>query len=564
MTHLIADLRIWQKTLLPIVLTAAVSIGITFYMSTTISDIDSRYSQLIDNQAQGAIWVVRSNVAIGDAVQAVWRVLGEPSVATKQAVAADLENMKATYRERLGQATRRISDPAVAATLANIEHDFMAVLATGQEAVRLSIAGDQSAAEKMMSEKFVGPMIQLRKATYAVTDGRIQALEKRSDDLSAETNTARTLSITIAAASLVVSLLLGIWISLSGIVRPIGLLTAAMARLAGSDWATDVPGTTRKDELGAMAKTVEIFKQNGIEAARLTAEQEAERAVKEQRALRLEQLTQAFEATAASLVGQVSAAATELQATAGSMTDTAGQTTQQATNVAVAAEQASANVQTVATAAEELAASISEISRQVGQSAKIAGQAVEDAKRTDGVVQTLAAGAQKIGEVVGLISSIAGQTNLLALNATIEAARAGDAGKGFAVVASEVKSLATQTAKATEDIARQIAQIQSATKEAVDSIQGIGTTIGEVSQIAAAIAAAVEEQGAATQEIARNVQQASAGTQEVTSNIAGVSEGASSTGAAAAQVLGAAGELSRQAEHLSGEVSQFITGVKAA
>jgi methyl-accepting chemotaxis protein len=218
----------------------------------------------------------------------------------------------------------------------------------------------------------------------------------------------------------------------------------------------------------------------------------------------------------------------------------------------------------VSAAAEQLASSISEISRQVAQSASIAGKAKDDARRTDGIVQALAAGAQKIGEVVGLISSIAGQTNLLALNATIEAARAGDAGKGFAVVASEVKSLATQTTKATQDIASQVGQIQTATKEAVEAIRGIATTINEISEIAAAIAAAVEEQGSSTQEIARNVQQAAAGTQEVTSNIVGVTRGASSTDAAANQVLASAQELSRQSDQLRTEMSHYIAGVKAA
>ena len=286
----------------------------------------------------------------------------------------------------------------------------------------------------------------------------------------------------------------------------------------------------------------------------------AERGLRE----RLEGLSQNFSGKVGHLVGLVSSAATELQATAQSMTGTADMTMQQASNVASAAEEASVNVQTVASSAEELAASIGEISRQVAQSAKIAGKAADDAKRTDTVVRALAEGARSIGEVVGLISNIAGQTNLLALNATIEAARAGDAGKGFAVVASEVKSLATQTAKATDQISQQIGQIQSATNEAVAAIQGIAATIGEVNEIAAAIAAAVEEQGAATQEIARNVQQAASGTQEVTSNITGVSQGASSTGAAAGEVLSAAGELSRQAEQLTGEVGQYIAAMKAA
>jgi methyl-accepting chemotaxis protein len=292
--------------------------------------------------------------------------------------------------------------------------------------------------------------------------------------------------------------------------------------------------------------------------------QEALIAEKVQRTQRLDGLLRGFEAKTAVLVGMVASAATELESTSRAMASTTGETVAQATNVTAAVEAASINVQTVASAAEELSASISEIARQVAQSSEIADRAVQDANRTDAIVKTLAEGAQKIGDVVGLISTIAGQTNLLALNATIEAARAGDAGKGFAVVASEVKSLANQTAKATDDISRQIAQIQLATKEAVTAIEAITQTIGEVSRIATAIAAAVEEQGAATQEIARNIHEAATGTHQVSVSIAGVSHGAGETGAAATQVLDAAGELSKQAEGLSGDVQHFVAEVKAA
>ena len=367
----------------------------------------------------------------------------------------------------------------------------------------------------------------------------------------------------LLAIGLAISALMAVLLTRS-IATPVMAMTTAMRRLAEGDTSAAIPAVGRADEIGEMASAVQVFKDNKIEADRLAAAQEAERVAKEQRAVRLDALTRAFETKAGELVSMVSSAATELQSTAQAMTGTATQTTQQATNVAAAAEEASTNVQTVASAAEELASSVTEIARQVAQSSKVASRAAEDAQRTDVVVRALAEGAQKIGDVIGLISSIAGQTNLLALNATIEAARAGDAGKGFAVVASEVKNLATQTAKATEEISQQIAQIQSATQEAVESIHGISQTINEVNEIAATISAAVEEQGAATQEIARNVQQAAAGTQEVTSNIGGVSQGASETGAAATQVLGAAGQLSKQSEELSAEVTQFIAGVKAA
>ena len=255
----------------------------------------------------------------------------------------------------------------------------------------------------------------------------------------------------------------------------------------------------------------------------------------------------------------VAAASTEMQNTAQSLSATAEQTQQQSAAVAAAAEQASANVQTVASAAEELSSSIEEVGRQVTESSNIAQNAAKEAEATNEAVEELAVAAEKIGEVVELINDIAAQTNLLALNATIEAARAGDAGKGFAVVANEVKSLASQTAKATGDISAQISSIQSATSNAVTAIKGIGDTISRVNEIATAIASAVEEQGAATQEIARNVQEAAAGTQEVSSNITEVQKAATQTGESSNQVLEAAGELSKQAEALQAEIEKFLT-----
>jgi methyl-accepting chemotaxis protein len=355
-----------------------------------------------------------------------------------------------------------------------------------------------------------------------------------------------------------------VYLTTRSIVPPLQSMTNVMGKLAGGELAVTVPATARRDEVGQMAKAVLVFKENMIKARDAAAREAEEQKAREARTLLIDKLTREFDADVSMVVKTVASATTEMQSTAASMTATAEETSRQATAVAAAAEQASTNVQTVASASEELSSSITEISRQVSASARIAAQAVQEANQTNETVRGLADAAQKIGEVVKLINDIAGQTNLLALNATIEAARAGEAGKGFAVVASEVKSLATQTARATEEIGSQIGSIQSATQSSVQAIVGIGRTIGEINEIATTIASAVEEQGAATQEIARNVQQAAAGTTEVTSNISGVNQAASETGAAATQVLASASELSQQSETLRSQVERFLSAVKAA
>jgi methyl-accepting chemotaxis protein len=355
-----------------------------------------------------------------------------------------------------------------------------------------------------------------------------------------------------------------VYLTSRSIVPPILKMVDAMGQLAGGNHTVEIPAADKTDEIGLMAKAVLVFKDNMIKAKELAIKEAAAINDRIARATKVDDLTRQFDSDISMVLKSVASATTELQVTASSMTATAEETSNQATAVAAATEEASANVQTVAAAAEELSGSVTEISRQVSQSSAIARKAVAEALRTNETVHTLSSEATKIGDVVKLINEIASQTNLLALNATIEAARAGDAGKGFAVVAAEVKSLAEQTAKATDQIGAQISSIQNSSGEAASAIEGITATIHEMNEIAAAIASAVEEQGSATQEIARNVQQAAVGTGEISANVSGVQQAAGDTGAAAHQVLQASSELSRQSETMRGQVEIFLTSIKAA
>ncbi|WP_295846670.1 HAMP domain-containing methyl-accepting chemotaxis protein [Tardiphaga sp.] len=408
--------------------------------------------------------------------------------------------------------------------------------------------------------------------TFHELEPVIVEVEKSVEQLyaTAEANEAATRSsvrtwILIAFAlggGLVCGLSLLIGRSIS---KALASMISAMTRLAGGDVETAIPGIGRRDEIGEMACAVEVFKSNMIEADRLRAEQlEVEQRQAEERKSDMIKLADSFEAAVGEIIETVSSASTELEASAGTLTSTAGRAQELTTMVAAASEEASTNVQSVASATEELTSSVNEISRQVQESARIANDAVDQARKTNDRVSELSKAAARIGDVVELINNIAGQTNLLALNATIEAARAGKAGRGFAVVASEVKALAEQTAKATGEIGQQISGIQSATQESVGAIKEISGTIERLSEISSTIAAAVEEQGAATQEISRNVQQAAQGTQRVSSHIVDVQRGASETGSASSQVLSAAQSLSSDSNRLKLEVGKFLNTVRAA
>jgi methyl-accepting chemotaxis protein len=367
-------------------------------------------------------------------------------------------------------------------------------------------------------------------------------------------------SLVVFAVVLIASAIIG-----RSVTRPIATITALTSRLASGDSAFEVPYTTRRDEVGGLAKALAVFKDNAAAVVRMHAEQvELKQKADTEKRQAMIDLAGKFEDSIQAVVGEVIGESSQMQEAAQSMSRTAGEASRRAQVVEDAGRQASGNVQAVASAAEELSASIAEISQRVTQAASVANKAAADGQRTNATVEGLAAAANKIGEVIGLINEIASQTNLLALNATIEAARAGEAGKGFAVVASEVKSLASQTAKATEEISAQITAIQSETAEVVTNIQDIRATIMQVNEISSSIAAAVEQQGAATKEIAGSVQQAASGTNEVSHNISSVTAATAETGSVADTVLQSSGRLSAKLQTLQNEVATFLANVRAA
>ena len=417
--------------------------------------------------------------------------------------------------------------------------------------------------ERALESRALAEALQAKMRT--ASDLINQRTERMSKEATELYESASRMMMIISISGVLIGLVLGFLIGQYGIVKPIQSIVTLLKSLAAGNFDQEIKGTERKDEVGEIAKTAMVFKENGLEKIRMEKEQkELETFTAAQRKRDMIKLADDFEGAVGEIINTVSSASTELEASATSLTTTADRSQTIAVVVAAASEEASANVQSVAAATEEMSSTVNEISRQVQESARIASEAVEQARTTNARVSELSEAASRIGDVVELITVIAGQTNLLALNATIEAARAGDAGRGFAVVASEVKALAEQTAKATGEISQQIAGIQNATGFSVTAIKEIGNTIGKMSEIAAAIAAAVEEQGTATQEIARNVQQAAQGTQEVSSNIVDVQRGTSETGSASSQVLSAAQLLSQDSNKLKMEVSRFLNTVRAA
>ena len=561
------DMRINVKILLAIAVIAVVAILSALYGGSQISAVNETYKELLRADEAAKLANARGARRLAtygrDIYSLVLETTDEGNARGKAQIESDEKDFLTKKDELAALLPGRKDDvtSAYAPALAAID----SCRPVAKAAAEAASAEDIMKVGARMKTECEPKLLAAQTSLTSFTDTLIANAARIEAQTSDSARHTSTVMLTGSILGLIAGIALTLWIVRSGVTAPLSTLGNTMEGLAGGRLDLDVPGADRKDEIGEMARTVQVFKDNAIRVKAMEQEQQTAKARAEQERKRaMLDMADSFESAVMGLVKGVSAQASEMQATSQSMSSSAHQSQVQASSVAAAAEQATANVQTVASAAEELSSSISEISRQVAEAATISQSASDATQRTNEMVQGLAKAADKIGEVVSLITDIASQTNLLALNATIEAARAGEAGKGFAVVANEVKNLANQTGRATDEISAQIGAVQEETKRVVEAIGSIGKVIDQVQQISSGIASAVEEQGAATQEIARNVQQAAEGTQSVSSNIMGITEAASSTGAAAQQVLSAAGDLAKNSETLRGEVDRFLGGVRSA
>ena len=560
----LSRIGIGPKIYFVVFLLSAVAVGSAAFMANTMNRVDGNYSDLIAKDIEFAQKVERMRGDVANLGRFMNSMLLVQDLAELPPLIKTLSGIQAGIVESNAVVTR-LAKPESAAAVARMSEMLESIGRTLPSVLAFKEKGDHVGATVLYAMDCRPLVVETFNIAAKLADEVNAGVQQSAGQLSVETDAV----ITWAIGGMIVAILLvvatSVVIAVVGIRRPITELNDVMEKLAKGDATVTVTGADRGDEVGSMARTVEVFKQNLLNNRRMEQEaKEAEARTAAEKVRTLNALADSFESSVQGVVGAVSSAASQLQSNAESMSSTAEETTRQAASVAAASDQTLSNVQTVASAAEELASSISEIARQLESATRMSRSAVDEAQRTNDTVESLAQAAERIGSVVQLIQEIASQTNLLALNATIEAARAGEAGKGFAVVASEVKSLANQTARATEEISGQIQAIQKETHGAVGAIRGIADTVQQVNQIATSIASAVEEQTAATGEISRNVQQAAQGTAEVSRSITGVNDASQEAGRAATEVLHAAGSLGTQAQSLSESVNAFVARIRAA
>ncbi|MGF3027144.1 methyl-accepting chemotaxis protein [Methylobacterium aquaticum] len=562
----LSQIKIVTKIFIPLALVTGIAAGLIYFSRATFGALNDQTQNIVDIQVARLKNMLSAQINIAEAV-----------VQNRNIIIEAREAEMADYKVRYDQAVKRTFEAVdKVILLADTLERRSAVQQVRREIEAFYNILGRSTAAGLKSEPATASEIALYDSAAArakvreVIQSSLDILERElaeaKQNAQSKVDDSMIHLIVLALAGLLAIAVIAFGVTSFGITRPLRSLVNVLQRMANGDIDADVKEANRGDEIGEVGKAVEGIKALVAQKAAEQAEIKriADEAATIERRRTTAELADTFEKSIGGIVGMVSASATELQATASTMTATATETASQSTTVAAAAEEAASNVSTVAAASEELGASVQEIARQVQGSASLAQAAVGEADHTARLVEELTAAVTKVGDVVGLISSIAGQTNLLALNATIEAARAGEAGRGFAVVAAEVKELASQTARATDEIGGHIGRIQGVTGQAVSAIGSITARIREINAVTTTIASAVEEQGAATQEIVRNVAQAATGTAEVTSNIAGVAQASEDTGAAASQVLASASELSRQSEYLTAEVRHFLLSVRAA
>ncbi|MBR0757733.1 HAMP domain-containing protein [Bradyrhizobium jicamae] len=565
----LARFRILTKILAIVCGLSLIATTLAYLGMSSLKSLSER-GEVTARAAERSLLSARANTNVLAINGAEFRSALDPRNENRLAARSVIDEQLKQLEERLAEISKTTDEktiallPAVRSALsaykARLQDTLEAVDAT--KVTELSQSADKLRGVAMKSNAAAEA---LRTQVRAVALRQEQRVKENTEASEREYASTSQLLIVLAASGVLFGLVFGFVVGQYGVARPIRAVVDLLQQLANGNYNVEINGTDRRDEVGDVAKTALVFKDNGLAKIRMEQEQKAleARAAAERRADML-RLADQFEGAVGEIVETVSSASTELEASASTLTSSAERSQTLTTSVAAASEQASTNVQSVASATEQLSSSVSEISRQVQESARMASDAVGQTRATNERVSQLSTAAARIGDVIELINTIAEQTNLLALNATIEAARAGEAGRGFAVVASEVKALAEQTSKATGEIGQQIAGMQTATEESVSAIQAISSTIEKLAEISSTIAAAVEEQGAATQEISRNVQQAAQGTQQVSSDITDVQRGASETGSASSQVLSAAQSLSGDSNRLKLEVGKFLSTVRAA